>query len=297
MPETPSITPEELRQLLDYNPEACVRSAGFYVYEHWRPDKEICFYVGKGRGKRAYDMSKRNAYHRRVCGKLRKGGLRVRVVIVAAGLSEVDAFALEKQRIAYWRESGQVLANLTDGGEGAAGFVMPDEVKLKIGSAHKGKTLSEQHRSKLSAAQKARFARPDEHAKVCARNTGRKQSPETIAKRASAMRGRKMPQEFCDKVSARKRGTTVPPEVREKIRKALTGRKASAATIQRKQASNPFNKAVRCLDTGEVFRSASEAARQMGLNRVHLAEAARGARKRTGGFSFEYLNGVQTDGC
>jgi hypothetical protein len=26
----------------------------FYVYEHWRPDKDVCFYVGKGHGRRAY---------------------------------------------------------------------------------------------------------------------------------------------------------------------------------------------------------------------------------------------------
>lgn len=25
----------------------------FYVYEHWRLDRDECFYVGKGTGKRA----------------------------------------------------------------------------------------------------------------------------------------------------------------------------------------------------------------------------------------------------
>ena len=25
----------------------------FYVYEHWRPDKDTCFWVGKGKGDRA----------------------------------------------------------------------------------------------------------------------------------------------------------------------------------------------------------------------------------------------------
>lgn len=29
----------------------------YYVYEHWRPDKSACFYVGKGKyQKRAFDM-------------------------------------------------------------------------------------------------------------------------------------------------------------------------------------------------------------------------------------------------
>ena len=29
------------------------QSANYYVYEHWRPDKDVCFYVGKGKGGRA----------------------------------------------------------------------------------------------------------------------------------------------------------------------------------------------------------------------------------------------------
>ena len=28
----------------------------FYVYEHWRRDTRVCFYVGKGSGPRAYVM-------------------------------------------------------------------------------------------------------------------------------------------------------------------------------------------------------------------------------------------------
>jgi len=30
----------------------------YYVYEHWRPDKDICFYVGKGKGSRANSWKK-----------------------------------------------------------------------------------------------------------------------------------------------------------------------------------------------------------------------------------------------
>ena len=29
----------------------------FYVYKHWRLDRDECFYVGKESGCRAYDMS------------------------------------------------------------------------------------------------------------------------------------------------------------------------------------------------------------------------------------------------
>ena len=43
----------------------------FYVYEHWRPDRGECFYVGKGHGRRAYDMRRgRNRWHKFMQEKL-----------------------------------------------------------------------------------------------------------------------------------------------------------------------------------------------------------------------------------
>ena len=43
----------------------------FYVYEHVRPDTGVCFYVGKGKGKRAWNMKDRNAHHRAIQSKLK----------------------------------------------------------------------------------------------------------------------------------------------------------------------------------------------------------------------------------
>ena len=36
----------------------------FYVYEHWRPDHDECFYVGKGKGGRANEAEAREAQRR-----------------------------------------------------------------------------------------------------------------------------------------------------------------------------------------------------------------------------------------
>jgi hypothetical protein len=75
----------------------------FCVYEHWRPDKGICFYVGKGKPKRVKRFErKENERHLRILEKLAKRGLRTEVKIIASGVSEDIAFALEKERIAYW---------------------------------------------------------------------------------------------------------------------------------------------------------------------------------------------------
>jgi hypothetical protein len=62
------------------------------------------------------------------------------VRFVANGLSEDEAFALEIERIAHWRELGVLLVNWTDGGEGVSGLVHSEESKNKmsIGQLLKG---------------------------------------------------------------------------------------------------------------------------------------------------------------
>lgn len=78
---------------LDGRTEGRLKSAmvlsGAYVYEHWRPDSGTCFYVGKGRGKRARDNS-RNQYHANIVAKLKRLGLRPEARIIASGLSDAD---------------------------------------------------------------------------------------------------------------------------------------------------------------------------------------------------------------
>ena len=56
----------------------------FYVYEHWRTDRDECFYVGKGHGRRAYDMKRRNKYHQAIVSKILRTGFAVEIKIVAS---------------------------------------------------------------------------------------------------------------------------------------------------------------------------------------------------------------------
>ena len=96
--------------------------AKFYVYEHWRPDRDECFYVGKGHGPRANKMNNRNLFHKAIQNKLSRLGMAVEVKMVATGLCEAEAFEMEVSRIAVWRDLGVDLANITDGGEGTVGI-------------------------------------------------------------------------------------------------------------------------------------------------------------------------------
>ena len=145
----------------------------FYVYEHWRPDRQECFYVGKGKGGRANELHhNRNRFHKFIQAKLSHFGTAVEVRIVADGLSESEAFALECERIALWRADGADLANWTDGGEGPSGYKQSPE-----------------HRQKRAAAKSAYYATPEgkkAHAKLVsaaiAANTGRALRAETKLK-------------------------------------------------------------------------------------------------------------------
>lgn len=185
----------------------------FYVYEHWRTDKDEPFYVGKGKAGRAYNMSKRNRHHKAIVAKLYREGFAVEIRIVASNLSEEEAFSLEIKKIKSWREMGIDLANLALGGGTNAGFklsekqkkqigeqkrnnkyrlgaVLSEETKDKIRKAHQGKPLSEQHKKKLSE-------------KLLGKNNpfyGKKHSKETGKKIAEANRNRVWSKESRDKL-------------------------------------------------------------------------------------------------
>lgn len=154
----------------------------FYVYEHWRPDRDEPFYVGKGRGGRANMMARRNRHHKAIQAKLHRLGLAVEVRIIASNLTEEEAFDLEKKQIAFYLKNGIDLANMTIGGEGSTGHVglrgkdhpmygkpgpmlgkkMTDEQRHKISLAMKGKklrlgaVLSEETKRKISDARKGK---------------------------------------------------------------------------------------------------------------------------------------------
>lgn len=89
--------------------------SNYYVYEHWCPDGDQPFYVGKGCGIRAYDKNTRSPEHILLIDELTSTGLTLKVVIVETDLSEEEAFQLEVRRIAFWRGQGAVLINRNRG--------------------------------------------------------------------------------------------------------------------------------------------------------------------------------------
>ena len=175
-------------------------SGNFYVYEHWRLDRDECFYVGKGRAGRAYSMKNRNRHHQAIVAKLSRIGSAIEVRMVATGLAEADAFALEVERISFWREAGVDLTNVTNGGEGISGFHHSEETCKKLSemnkgvpAAFKGRRHTEETKRILSEIGKVRGApklTKEQQEKASSWHRGRKRSPETCARIADKARGR-----------------------------------------------------------------------------------------------------------
>lgn len=227
----------------------------FYVYEHWRPDRDECFYVGKGKGKRANVLSKRNGHHTAIQHKLSRLGLCVEVRLVATGLTEAEAFALEVERIAFWRADGADLANYTAGGDGRAGY-----------------TLSADARARISAKITGCKRTPEQIEAMRRTKLGRKQNPETVAKRAAANTGKRRSAEFC----ARMKEFSNRPEVR-------------AAKIA------AHTKPVLCRTNGKIYASAREASEELGVDSSMVSKVCRGEFKAVKGYSFSFATNSEVD--
>lgn len=186
----------------------------FYVYEHWRPDTNVCFYVGKGTRKRAFKIDRRchNLHHANILKRLAKLGLLIEVRCVATGLSEAEAFSLEVDRIAFWRSSGAELVNKTNGGEGSAGHIQPPYTPEQLAKLKTAMVRVALARPPMRADTKTKIAAniadkwQDEayRGRLTAAHVGKKASEETKAamREAQAARGPTRPEEHKARIAA-----------------------------------------------------------------------------------------------
>jgi len=202
---------------------------GFYVYQYIREDGTP-YYIGKGKGARLYDTSKRT---------IRAPKNKDRIIIVQENLSEELAFKLEKELIAkYGRKNNQtgILRNLTDGGEGSSGTIWSIEQRKKISIANKNRSPELLAKIK-QAIQESRT--PEVGAKISAANKNR--SPEINAKISAANKGRKPWNKGLtyneDSRIKRNFNRKVSEETRAKLSNSLkgksTGKKHSPETIEK----------------------------------------------------------------
>jgi hypothetical protein len=128
-----------------------------YVYEWHRMDLNLPYYVGKGSGKRAYQI-KRNKHTDAVTKYLLDNGIQRKVVILCKFLTDKAAKEFEVERIAYLRELREhgILTNKTDGGEGVSGYKHGPQQLKKMSEKSKNKPKSKTHCLNISKATKGK---------------------------------------------------------------------------------------------------------------------------------------------
>jgi len=141
----------------------------FYVYLYLDPEDLDPFYVGKGKGKRAWEHLKGNKKSRFInkIKSIYSKGLEPLIIIYAKNLYEEDAFELEKGLIEFYGRKDLGLGNLcnaTDGGEGMGGWVPSEETREQMRVAHIGFSYSEESKKAMSIAKKG-IPKSEEHKK------------------------------------------------------------------------------------------------------------------------------------
>ena len=101
--------------------------------------------------------------------------------------------------------------------------------------------------------------------------------PEYIENLAAARRGKPRSEETKKKISGTLKGVPLTEEAKANM---------AAAALKRKGVT-----AVRCVETGVVYRSAREAHEDTGVNYDGIGHCCRGESKTSGGFHWEYAGG------
>jgi hypothetical protein len=146
----------------------------FYVYEHFRKTDSKVFYVGKGFGNRALVKANRNKHWHNI---VNKHGFDVRFVI--KDVDEELAFFAEIERIDQLKRIGVRLCNLTNGGEGVAGYVATEETRKKLSKAHLGRKIPKWLSERYSFLRKGKPKSEEWKQKVSKANSGKVRSQKT----------------------------------------------------------------------------------------------------------------------
>jgi len=149
----------------------------FKIYLHLS-NNGIPFYIGKGKGKRPFDLVKRSNEWKKF---VKNNG--IRVIILQEVETNTDAFNWETKYINIFgrldKNEGTLL-NKTDGGLGSCGAIVSNETKSKLKNINRNFTDS--HKKNISVAKTGKKRKPfsQEHKdKISKSILGRKLSDET----------------------------------------------------------------------------------------------------------------------
>jgi hypothetical protein len=168
----------------------------------------------------------------------------LRITFICGAEDDECLSLLEQECIALYGTKRPRGLNLTDGGDGATGYVPTEETRRKLSESHrgqsshmKGKTHSTDTRRKLSDALKGRTRTPEAIAKGAASNRGKVFSEERRRNISEALMGKKLSEEHISKTRSANIGRKASGETRRKMSDAhrkLTDEQVSHIPILRR---------------------------------------------------------------
>ena len=184
-------------------------------------------------------------------------------IVLYSGLEEDEAYDLERELIHKYRSNDPRHGyNKSIGGKVNRGMIRSDDYRRRLservsGENHPfyGKHLSEETRRKISES-----------------NKGHPVSEETRRKIAEGNRGKHLSE-----------------ETKKKIGDANRGRRASLETRRRMSESSSRKRKVLCVETGIIYNSIRDAAKDVGTPASNVGSVCTGKTKTAGGYSWKYV--------
>lgn len=214
----------------------------FYVYTYIDPETALPFYVGKGRGRRAWKHF-HQTHSRPMADKLasmRTAGIEPEIRIDPCA-DEDAALAYEAELIARYgrRADGGFLFNVLPAGEQSTGFKgrhHTPETKARLSAKFKGRKMPPEHGQAISAARKGKPVNMP--ASTIEKMKATLRTPENRAKMAERIRAITKPDHMA--------------QMTEKARRAVTGKKQNPEHVAKRMEAGRLTRERKRAQTGDA---------------------------------------------
>lgn len=226
----------------------------FYVYAYIRRKSSsngkigTPYYIGKGKGKRAYNkhdgpMPSDKSY----------------IILLETDLTEVGAFAIERRLIRWWGKTidGGCLYNKSDGGEGVSGMktardkfgntfsASKNDIRWTTGELtgiHAGVPISKKHKEALVKSHTGKASAKDSVSGIHLGLIPTSDIRWTTGEIIHTNKNIKKPEGFGLKISIARTGIVLSDVTKEKLRKINLGKKYSNVTQEKKKRAMEIKK-------------------------------------------------------
>lgn len=229
----------------------------YVVYKHTTPSGKVYIGITSMKPEKRWESGSGYRQNKHFYSAILKYGWEnIKHEIVCTGLNKWQAGKVEQSLIKYFDSTNHNKGyNHSIGGEcGSLGVHPSAETRMKLSIVRKGK----------------------------------KPSAECIRKSIEAHKGKHKDMETRMKISKKLKGRPLSAETRKKMSAARKGRKISEHTIR--AMTDATSKKVLCVETGEVYKSISEAGRQSGISLKSISNCLRGVTKTSGGYHWKYAD-------